>query len=448
MRSIRFTMMRPRWAAAFCTGLLVTGGFLAALPAAQASATTAVGWPTTWPIDQLGTAGEATAASPDTFAGVTYDSAHHRLSFYVAPASVDARETALFRLTLARANMNGASSQASVRYVHAPRSGTQLQSIMDTVTASQVWLARHGATLNTWYPDPAAGKVVAGFSILTPGLVRLVARRFADQVAVIHADEFTEAVRDSRVRGFAKAVHIRGKAGAVALTSSAPAPTRLLDSQPYYGGDRIYFIYSAPDGLHIRQCTGNFEFRNGGGTAEMGSAGHCSGNGQGWTQGYQDSQGMVHNTGPMGTTAVSSFANGEVDAQVMYGRTYAPYVYTSTTQSETVAGITVPVTGATVCADGAFTGQNCKGKVSTVNGCFTESEKGLPAVTYCHAAAAISTDGSRMAQAGDSGGPVYTNNGTAIRAEGVIDSISSTGQAVQFSMINYVQTTLAATVYH
>lgn len=389
-------------------------------------------------------------ADPQDFAGLAYDSIRRQLNVYVAgnPRSA-ARRPSLVHLAAGGVPSNSAGS-VPVVFKAARRSAAQLQTVMDSVTANDSWFSGHGAQLNRWFPDPATGTVAIGVSRPTRALSVAALQRFGPAVRIVQADPQRPAVKRNKVASLhSSQATVRPKSSPRAVAPTATAPTRLLDSQPYYGGDRIVYTYPVSGGTEIVQCTGNFEYQNSGGTKEMGSAGHCSGDNVVWSQGYYDAPThTIHGTGSMGTTIVSDYANNLVDAQVMYKSTYAPYVYVSSTQSKTVAGTTVPVTGATVCTDGSFNGQNCKVKISTVNACFNESEPGGPTVKFCHAAAGIPTDGSTIVRSGDSGGPVYINSGTtAVRAEGVIDASGANGEQVFFSMINYVQTAMGATVY-
>jgi hypothetical protein len=231
-----------------------------------------------------------------------------------------------------------------------------------------------------------------------------------------------------------------------AAAAAAAAPTRLLDARPYYGGDRIV----TQAGGFIYQCTTAFEvtFRS---TPETSSAGHCAPAGWAWNQGYYDQKaGVIHSTGRMGTVISSSFERNQVDGLVLKGATWLPYLYTAGTGGAGLAhvvGSRAPVLADKVCSDGSFTGQNCAGVVKTNNTCINVSH-GKAVVRVCSIASARSSNGSRMVQSGDSGGPVYQNVTGGVLAEGIISAQSDDQKTVYFTEINNFDSKFSVAVAH
>jgi hypothetical protein len=132
-----------------------------------------------------------------------------------------------------------------------------------------------------------------------------------------------------------------GKAAAAATT-----PTRLLDSVPYAGGDRITSLQTISGKQYAVQCTVSVEvLPSSGGDATL-SAGHCGPTGTLWYQGYYANN-TVYNTGIMGTTATTQWGNGRIDGELIEGSQYGyyPAIYTTSTELESVNGIAVTGTG-------------------------------------------------------------------------------------------------------
>ena len=77
--------------------------------------------------------------------------------------------------------------------------------------------------------------------------------------------------------------------------------------------------------------------------------------------------------------------------------------------------------GAPFCADGALTGENCKGVVDGSNVCANINDNGT-IVTVCNLTSGHSSDGSRLVQHGDSGGPVYVKVTGGVGRSGIISA--------------------------
>jgi hypothetical protein len=148
---------------------------------------------------------------------------------------------------------------------------------------------------------------------------------------------------------------------------------------------------------------------------------------------------VVRHTGRMGTVLSSSFENRQVDGLVMNGGSWLPYVWTAGTGGDGIAHVLAartPVLRDAVCSNGSFTGQNCAGQVRAVNSCVQVREDADTVIRACGMASAASTNGTRMVQAGDSGGPVYRRVTGGVEAEGVISAMSDDHMTVFFAEIN------------
>lgn len=187
--------------------------------------------------------------------------------------------------------------------------------------------------------------------------------------------------------------------------------SRLLDSLPYYGSDRVSTGgMSCTVGFEVYQQISPGVFHYG-----MLTAGHCWSVGTVVQQGYYDSNGTLHSSGNMGKVTVRSYGNNVVDAEFLDGTatgtrvtdlvwvgpnppSQAPHVHSSGTS----------VYGLQVCFDGSFTAENCQGDVDATDVC-TQFQYGY---YECHLDRAFSLNGSTLAGGGDSGGPVETHDGT------------------------------------
>jgi hypothetical protein len=144
----------------------------------------------------------------------------------------------------------------------------------------------------------------------------------------------------------------------------------------------------------------------------------------------------------MGTVFSTQFGNNRIDGELMDKSNWAAYVYTQLQKASPVSGSGIPVIGDTTCADGSFTGENCTAKISATNTCQSVYDDITNATVYiCGLDVATSTNGTRVCQPGDSGGPVYryTGQGVAVNADGIISACTNElnpgGKTVYFTDI-------------
>lgn len=102
-------------------------------------------------------------------------------------------------------------------------------------------------------------------------------------------------------------------------------------------------------------------------------------------------------------------------------------------------------TGQKFCADGSFTGENCNGVVDGVDVC-AHVGLGSTTINVCDLISGHSSNGSRLVQHGDSGGPVYVTVPGGVARSGIISAGNidpgQAGNQILFSDLRYVCTTL------
>ncbi|MEU4213995.1 hypothetical protein [Actinoplanes sp. NPDC026623] len=302
-----------------------------------------------------------------------------------------------------------------------------------------------GDKLALWYVEN--GKVKVGVTDASGGVVTELRARLGTDAEIFQhapiesATRLTPAPADVRIVTGA-APQRAGKAVAAATTA-----TRLLDSVPYAGGDRITSIQTISGTQYVVQCTVSVKVLPDSGGDAMLSAGHCGPTGTVWYQGYYDS-GTVYNTGILGSTTTMQWGNGRLDGELIQGSQYGyfPYAYTTLTGLESVTGIAVTGTGSKVCTDGSFTGYKCGATITKYNVCANITE-GTTVYSVCHLD--IAGASSQIVQPGDSGGPVfYPNSTTDVALAGTISAQSNNGREVLFSDAAYLQSTLGVVVPH
>ncbi|MGW7282019.1 S1 family peptidase [Streptomyces sp. NPDC054844] len=170
------------------------------------------------------------------------------------------------------------------------------------------------------------------------------------------------------------------KAGALAIKRTPGTFNKLIQ-----GGDAIY--------SNSGRCSLGFNVRSGSGVDYFLTAGHCTAGAGTW---YANSG----RTTVLGSTAGSSFPGND------YG--IVRYTNSSISKPGTANGVDItraatPSVGTTVIRDGSTTGTH-SGRVTALNATVNygggDIVRGLIQTTVC-------------AEPGDSGGPLYSNNGTA-----------------------------------
>ncbi|MGH3636189.1 MAG: hypothetical protein ACRDTS_19300 [Mycobacterium sp.] len=378
--------------------MIATVGVSAPAAAAISASTVAAPAATSTEINALQ---RVVSEHPDQFAGMYLDSATGAITVNVtgAQASSAAQLAHQFAPALSLA-------PRTVRY-----SQRQLTAAMNAIPKRQPWAALATPSLATWGIDPATDTVRVGLTSVTPQLVDAARAAFGDQATLVRAQRPDLAMKVARLDPGYRTVTVNPGAktstpGAM-QPNVAPSPSRLLDTTPYYGGDRIYRLYTDSGGAtYVVQCTGGFEWS----PAAMSTAGHCGPYGTIWSQGYYDtSNSTLYKSGIMGTVFTVQWGNQRIDGELMNNGSWAPWVYTQLQAVDPVLGSQIPSVGETVCTDGSFTGENCTAKITATNQCVNVSDPTAGTVTVCGLDAATSTNNTMLCQPGDSGGPVYTH---------------------------------------
>lgn len=297
----------------------------------------------------------------------------------------------------------------------------------------------------------SGGKIRIGLTDTSPGIAQVFRARFGPNTIIYHQDplyseqRITPAPKNLRV--------VRGGVAASNRAVATTTPTRLQDSQPYFGGDRIVRTYTQGTQTYIVQCTVTTPMlTNSNGSQAMLTAGHCGPTGTVWDQGYYPGTGsVIYITGTMGTDTVTQWGNGRVDGELLQGATYGydPDVYISMTGSDAVDGAGATAGGGTFCSDGSFTGYSCGAVVTSTgyNVCANISDNGTT-VNVCHLD--IANANHRIVQPGDSGGPVLYPEPRSpghVLVVGTVSAGNSSGTQLLFSDVGYLESGLAAQIW-
>ena len=193
----------------------------------------------------------------------------------------------------------------------------------------------------------------------------------------------------------------------------AQAASRLADSPPWYGGDRIATSSSS--------CTSGFSFMNSSGGTVNSTAGHCDG-----TSSHNAT--FAQNGGGYGVTVAWSRCSGCAgDAELIstYPNSADGFVWQTNSSYAPVSAVETQTQfpGTLMCTDASFTNQVCQATITNSNSCVLFSD----GVTTCGLVAATKV-GSTISQPGDSGGPVYNRNANgSVTARGLITGTPCTG---------------------
>jgi hypothetical protein len=383
---------------------------------------------------------------PKSFGGLYEDDATHTVHILTVAGGEAQQDQSTLASSL-KSRMNVAASATSgqgwvVVTEPARYSLATLDGIRDQVTSRASSFAdTAGNALSAWYADPRTDTVRMGLTKVTPALRNAAKKEFGDKVSVYtqprqrSMDKLTPLAKPLTTRQLAASA----RGGAQAQSAAAAAPTRLLDSVPYAGGDRIVSMQTIGGKPFIVQCTTNFDYAMNNGTSMMGTAGHCGPTGLSWDQGNLDeATNTVNFTGTMGTAATRIFGNNKLDAELLNDSGnpagFFTQVYIDNTTLNNVGSVAPVSVGAQACSDGSFTGQNCSGKVTAVDVCESINDDGT-LVNICNLD--IATASTRLVQSGDSGGPVYEENGSTLHPEGIISAGSSNGLTLDFTDIGF-----------
>jgi len=323
-----------------------------------------------------------------------------------------------------------------------------LNAVKDRITSSTSSFAEQaGNHLTTWYADPVSDTVHVGVTKVTPALRAAAKAEFGDEVTLVQEARHQSMDKLTPVSSTPRIVTETAgakKSGQTTFSPSATTATRLLDSTPYAGGDRIVSIQTINGAQYVIQCTVNYDFTMDDGTAAMGTAGHCGATGVSWYQGYyDDSTKVIEQTGTMGSAYARIWGDNKTDAELLNdeGNPYGFWtqVYVDNTTLNNVGSVEPVSVGEEACSDGSFTGQNCAGDVTAVDVCENINDDGT-IVKVCNLDTAVAS--TRLVQSGDSGGPVYLRSGSTLHPEGLISAGSTDGHNLDFSDIGFVDVQL------
>jgi hypothetical protein len=351
----------------------------------------------------------------DLFSGVTLDVGRSALTVYeAAGVGRQARADGMLREALSQ----GPTKQGGLRIVvqSRQRSMAELESVQASLPLREPFASAVRDALSTWYVDPATNTVRVGVLAVTPRIRRAAAETYGSAVTLETRSRYTFAKKviqlpDDGIR----------RAGAPVPAAIAPSPSRLLDSQPYLGGDQIGVLANNL----LTLCTAAFPNVA---RTRMLTAGHCFPANAVVQQGYYESSvNAFITTGIVGRVDWRQWGNNRIDAETVnsqaQGTPLASFMYTSLQGIKPIGAQVVPLVGARVCADGSFTGENCTGVVDSINVCANIID-GTTTFRVCGLDVAHSSNGSRLVQHGDSGGAVYSYDPTHsnVQPEGLISA--------------------------
>lgn len=314
------------------------------------------------------------------FAGISFDEPTHTVHIHVPSSGSVSSATQRTMQLLATVSTSSAQNWP-IQFDSVTHSWSQLQHIMDRVTTDPTFVTAAHETLSQWSVNADSNTVLIGLTQLSGQVEAIATQQFGDMVS------FAQVPRGD--------------------TTS----TRLTDSAPFFGGDRL----TMPAG---NSCTSGFELLIGG-VQRMLTDGHCALSGPVKT-------GSLF----MGNIAAAVNQPSGHDTSIISG-SYGYFIWSGAVTSSTdhVVNLSfLPPVGLGICLSGSFTGANCNARV--VNG-----NRGIchafTTQTTCYLGEAQSTNGSRICQGGDSGGPVYrigVNTSSDLGAVGTIEGDTSDGQ--------------------
>lgn len=367
-------------------------------------------------------------------------------------------------LALVLASLAGAAAQAAPPPGpgdgKAPVQATQPPSHRDFETLVPAAAAQEGFADRVSLWAEKDGVLQVGLTSVHGNELAALKKRLGPDVNVFQQDVVETAVKKTPIAAPAKVKVVSPKAkkaggSAVALLAAASLiPGNyppFIDSQPYYGGDRIVRQELRNGSWYIVQCTVSSPYLKSAATYMM-TAGHCGPANAAWDQGYYDGS-QIWASGPMGTASYVQWGDNRTDGALLKGSSYSPYIWTNgssytaahVTGAATVAPKSSTYAGTPVCTGGSFTGYACGGKVSLINACINVVE-GTVTTKVCGLDVADSA--TPIVQSGDSGGPVVVPVSGGVQMAGTISAQSNGGKTVFFSDVKYLQQVFAATVVH
>lgn len=285
-----------------------------------------------------------------------------------------------------------------VNYVTGGPTMATLNALRETVPTAQPWASQVGTSLDAYYADPKLGKLVIEVDQVTPSLVSAAAATFGSLVQL--------------------------QAG-----TKAHGLSRLLDSQPYFGGDSV--------ANYGQRCTVGWEVipYNSSHRGFL-TAGHCWPAGDTIYQGYY-SGGVLYKSGTMGQVTNRIYGNGLIDAAyvdaTVTGTSISDVIFVTNTTTNLTHSAGTNFNGEANCWDGSVTNSNCNGIVQNANVCVV-----VDGVNTCGLVDDHSSNGSALGTHGDSGGPVYWYDGSGgLVALGTATAVSSTGTDYYYTDISF-----------
>jgi hypothetical protein len=361
----------------------------------------------------------------DVFGGLVVDQSTQSVTVFLAPSSDPSRRqlalSALTELGNSPTDPRFGAPIWTLRYVSVGPSLAALDSILLRVK-SQAWSTDIGAHLISFAINPPLHAVWVG------------------------VDEITAAIASDAQVAFGNLVVLKRK-------DRPRLFSRMLDAQPYWGGDRI--LINAWWG-YAGQCTSGFPATdNGNHHRGMLTAGHCAnaggGTGTNFQQGYIDSGGTAHVTGNLGNATHVSYSNYSLDGAFLdsqaAGTSVQDDVYTTGgiwgSSSALVIAWGQSSNGMGICLDGSFTTENCYGTVINTEQCVNFDGQFQCNVTE------VSIPGNRVpgCQAGDSGGPAYRYLGSQrIAAYGLVEGGNNNGSDCYYTEIRDAMNVLGVSI--
>jgi hypothetical protein len=333
---------------------------------------------------------------PDLYAGITTNGPAD-VTIHVVKGREASADTGALR-------HEASLEKISAKVAPVERSTAELKKIMNAIPDNKVLTA----TLSSYGIDPATNRVDVGVTELTAEVESAVRAEFGDAVS-LRVEE-----RPTAVSG------------------------RFNDSSPFYGGMRY--------GNAGIACTYGFSVTNASGVRYALTAGHCgtvgttyaattsSGGGTGAGEGY------TH----FGTMQFRRFGGGGLDGGLIGGLDYGGQMwahsnlYDNSGYSLPVHGVSYSCQGCRVIFNGSFSGL----QTGFLNGpgerCYTYRDSGE---TNCGQQVVTPTSGTPVCQHGDSGGPVFANDGQGgVIAVGIISAVFDSGSCTYTPVQTFLNT--------
>ena len=277
---------------------------------------------------------------------------------------------------LPMAQLANAAGAVPVHVRVVPNSMATLMAVRDRIVADEDFWKGKGVQFGSWGPD------------------------YDSDVVVVHLVKYSAATAADVLQRYGALVSV-----AAGDTPLATRFNRIVDSSPWYGGDKI----NAP----TRTCSSGFNYVSASGGQYVTTARHCSaGPGSGALPGVN-----IYNFGNRVAPVTSSqeLNNGELDIEFGYASSIGGKVGgivwsgspTSASLRHVISVATADPIRGVICMDGAITGEVCGVTILSVGACVPFSN----GVTTCGLVVA-SKPGAVIGQGGDSGGPVETTIGS------------------------------------